>query len=190
VFNLQGSEIIVILLIALVVLGPERLPDAVRRFMQTYNELRKMGSGFQAEIKSAFDEPMREMRNTANMVRDAADPSKLMAEAEAEQRLRDDADAVVASDQVLASPIDAPPPSGNGHDPDPLPHHGIVDPGYDVVATPGSPPPLPPPLPSGRFDDAHESTPAPPPPPPPPGRAADAPGPSMGLTGPSEPVAP
>ena len=93
-FNLQGSEIIVILLIALVVLGPERLPDAVRRFMQTYNELKKMGSGFQAEIKSAFDEPMREMRNTANMVRDAADPSKLVAEAEAEQRLRDDAEAV------------------------------------------------------------------------------------------------
>ena len=87
-FNLQGSEIIVILLIALVVLGPERLPDAVRRFMQTYNELKKMGTGFQSEIKSAFDEPMREMRDTARMVRDAADPSKLMAEAEAEQRLR------------------------------------------------------------------------------------------------------
>ena len=50
-FNLQGSEIIVILLIALVVLGPEKLPDAVRRFMQTYNELKKMGSGFQSEIK-------------------------------------------------------------------------------------------------------------------------------------------
>ena len=142
-FNLQGSEIIVILLIALVVLGPERLPDAVRRFMQTYNELKKMGTGFQSEIKSALDEPMREMRNTANMVRDAADPSKLMAEAE--ERLRRDAE--------QASP------------------HGVIDPGYDVVATPGSPPtpaPPPPATPPPALAASCEGllpTPAPPPPP-------------------------
>jgi hypothetical protein len=36
-----------------------------------------MGSGFQSEIKSAFDEPMREMRETAQtVVRDAADPEQ------------------------------------------------------------------------------------------------------------------
>jgi sec-independent protein translocase protein TatB len=122
VFNLQGSEIIMILLIALVVLGPERLPDAVRRFMQTYNELKKMSSGFQSEIKSAFDEPMREMRDTAQMVRDAADPNRLIAEAEAEQRLRSDADAAIAAE--------AP---GNGFAPPTPP-------------TDASPPPLPPPL--------------------------------------------
>ena len=139
-FNLQGSEIIVILLIALVVLGPERLPDAVRRFMQTYNELKKMGTGFQSESKSAFDEPMREMRDTARMVRDAADPSKLMAEAEAEQRLRDDAEQHTA--------------------------HGVVDPGYDVVATPGSPPPVAPPPELAASPEGLVPTPAPPPPPP------------------------
>jgi sec-independent protein translocase protein TatB len=118
VFNLQGSEIIVILLIALVVLGPERLPDAVRRFMQTYNELKKMSSGFQSEIKSAFDEPMREMRNTAQMVRDAADPDRLIAEAEAEERLRADADAAIAAEApgeafappTLPQPQPLPPP--------------------------------------------------------------------------------
>lgn len=90
-FNLQGSEIIVILLLALVVLGPEKLPDAIRRFTQAYSEFRKMSSGFQSELRSALDEPMREMRETANLMRDAADPSKIVAEAEAEQRLRDEA---------------------------------------------------------------------------------------------------
>lgn len=95
-FNLQGSEIIVILLLALVVLGPEKLPDAIRKFSRTYGEFKKMSSGFQSELKSALDEPMREMRETAEMVRDAADPNKLMAEADAEQRLRDDADRVEA----------------------------------------------------------------------------------------------
>ena len=31
VFNLQGGELIIIGLVALVVLGPEKLPDAARR---------------------------------------------------------------------------------------------------------------------------------------------------------------
>ena len=86
-FNLQGSEIIVILVLALVVLGPEKLPDAIRQFTKTYAELKKMSTGFQSELKSALDEPMREMRETANIVRDAVDPDKIIAEAEAEQRL-------------------------------------------------------------------------------------------------------
>lgn len=86
-FNLQGSEIVMILLVALVVLGPEKLPDAVRKFTQTYAELKKMSSGFQSELKSALDEPMREMRETAGLVRKAADPTKLMAEMEDEDRV-------------------------------------------------------------------------------------------------------
>lgn len=82
-FNLQGSEIIFILLLALVVLGPEKLPSAIRKFTQTYAEIRKMGMGFQTELKSALDEPMREMKETADLLRDAADPMKVVADAEA-----------------------------------------------------------------------------------------------------------
>ena len=61
-FNLSGSEIIVILLLALVVLGPEKLPEAVRRAGRAYAELRKIGTSFQAEMRSVLDEPMQEMR--------------------------------------------------------------------------------------------------------------------------------
>jgi sec-independent protein translocase protein TatB len=77
VFNLQGSEIVFILLIALVVLGPEKLPDAVRRFTKTYAELKKMGSGFQSELKSALDEPMKQMQETASLMQNAADLGSL-----------------------------------------------------------------------------------------------------------------
>lgn len=156
-FNLQGSEIIVILLLALVVLGPEKLPDAVRRFTQTYAELKKMGTGFQSELKSALDEPMREMRETANVVRDAADPAKVTAEAEAEQRLREDA----ANAQVHhLAPFTASADLPGATKPDPEPdaeaesggltdgepagddeHGDDVDPGSDTVALPGEPPP-------------------------------------------------
>ena len=72
-FNLSGSEIVVILLLALVVLGPEKLPDAIRKFGRTYAELKKMGTGFQLEFKSAIDEPMREMRETADLLKKSAD---------------------------------------------------------------------------------------------------------------------
>ena len=138
-FNLQGSEIIVILLIALVVLGPEKLPDAVRKFTQTYSELKKMSAGFQSELKSALDEPMREMRETANLVRDAADPKKLMAEAEAERRVLDEAAATTPVND-WAAPTPGTADTSRGVD---SPFEGITDPGYDEVATPGDPPPTP-----------------------------------------------
>lgn len=70
-FNLSGSEIVVILLLALIVLGPEKLPDAIRRFGRIYGELRKMGTGFQSEFRTAFEEPLKELRETAQLTRDA-----------------------------------------------------------------------------------------------------------------------
>ncbi len=71
-FNIQGSELIFLLLVALVILGPEKLPDAVRKFTKAYSEFKKMASGFQGEFRQVLDEPMRELRETANLVRDAA----------------------------------------------------------------------------------------------------------------------
>jgi len=72
VFNFSGSEIVFLLLIALIVLGPEKLPDAVRKFGKTYAEFKKVTSGFQSELRSALDEPMKEMRETADALKKAA----------------------------------------------------------------------------------------------------------------------
>jgi sec-independent protein translocase protein TatB len=55
-FNLGGGEILVILLLALIVLGPQRLPDAARKLGSALGEVRRMANGFQTEIKAAFDE--------------------------------------------------------------------------------------------------------------------------------------
>lgn len=71
VFNLSGSEVVVIVLLALVVLGPEKLPEAVRRFGRIYAELKKMSTGFQTEFRSALDEPLRELRETADLTRES-----------------------------------------------------------------------------------------------------------------------
>ena len=67
-FNLSGSEIVIILLLALVVLGPEKLPDFLRRAGRTYAELKKLGNNFQDEMRSVLDEPMKEMRETADLL--------------------------------------------------------------------------------------------------------------------------
>jgi sec-independent protein translocase protein TatB len=72
VFNFSGSEIVFLLLLALIILGPEKLPDAIRSFGKTYAEFKKMTTGFQSELKSALDEPMREMRETADVFKQAA----------------------------------------------------------------------------------------------------------------------
>lgn len=78
VFNLSGSELIFLVLIALVVLGPDKLPEAMRKAGKAYNDFKKMTSGFQDEMRTVLEEPMREFRETANLVKDAAmfDPSQ------------------------------------------------------------------------------------------------------------------
>lgn len=50
-------EIVVILVVALVVLGPNRLPDAARSVGKAMAELRRMTTGFQTEVRDAFAEP-------------------------------------------------------------------------------------------------------------------------------------
>ena len=62
-----------------------------------------MGNGFQSELKSALDEPMREMRETADLVKKAADPALVAEESETEARLRSEADAA-----MLAATLDTP----------------------------------------------------------------------------------
>ena len=55
-FNVGGPEVLVILLLALIVLGPSRLPDAARQLGRARAEIRRLSSGFQDEIRHAFDE--------------------------------------------------------------------------------------------------------------------------------------
>ena len=54
-FNVGGPEIMVILLVALVILGPEQLPKAMRTFGNVMAEIRKVSGGFQDEMRKAMD---------------------------------------------------------------------------------------------------------------------------------------
>lgn len=55
-FNIGGGEFLVIAVIALLVLGPQRLPEAARTAGKVMGDLRRLSSGFQQELKTAFDD--------------------------------------------------------------------------------------------------------------------------------------
>ena len=54
--SLSGVEFLVIAVFAFLVLGPEKLPDAMRRAGRVLGEIRKVTAGFQEEVRAAVAE--------------------------------------------------------------------------------------------------------------------------------------
>jgi Tat protein translocase TatB subunit len=78
VLNLGGGEILVIALIALLVLGPNRLPGAGRQIGKALAEFRRMSSGVQEDLRQAMD--VDGVRETVAQVREALDVPRAMRE--------------------------------------------------------------------------------------------------------------
>lgn len=55
--SIGPSEVLVVLVVALLVLGPKRLPEAARQIGRAVSEIRRVSAGFQAEIRDALNEP-------------------------------------------------------------------------------------------------------------------------------------
>jgi sec-independent protein translocase protein TatB len=56
-FGISAAEVMIIMLVALVVLGPDRLPVVARKVGQVVGDMRKVSAGFEAEMRSAMLEP-------------------------------------------------------------------------------------------------------------------------------------
>ena len=69
-FNIGGGELLIILLVALVVLGPTKLPEAARQVGKMVGEFKKVSSSFQTEVREAMKDPV----NTAVKKADIANP--------------------------------------------------------------------------------------------------------------------
>ncbi len=69
VFNITGGELVIIAILALIVLGPDKLPDFIRRAGRVYGEIKKMSTGFKTEFRDVIDEPVREMQDTVNLAK-------------------------------------------------------------------------------------------------------------------------
>lgn len=72
--NLGGQEILVILLVGLIVLGPSKLPAAIRQAGRFVAETRRVAAGFKREFQEAIEEPLAESKAALK----AADPRSVM----------------------------------------------------------------------------------------------------------------
>jgi sec-independent protein translocase protein TatB len=97
-FNVGGGELLVILLVALLVLGPRRLPGAARQLGQVMGDIRRISSGFQQELRDALDVDEAPPRR-----REPVPLAKAVADA-------DDAPSATATPATA----DAPPGAGSG----------------------------------------------------------------------------
>ena len=55
-FNIGGGEVLVILVVALIFLGPSKLPEIARTLGRTSQAIRSVGESFRSELTSAVDE--------------------------------------------------------------------------------------------------------------------------------------
>ncbi|MCC2617201.1 Sec-independent protein translocase protein TatB [Aestuariibacter halophilus] len=55
-FDIGFLELMVVGVLALLVLGPERLPGAIRSTVNTVRSIRNMASGFRQEVEQQFKE--------------------------------------------------------------------------------------------------------------------------------------
>lgn len=71
------------MVVALVVLGPEKLPGAARQVGNFIRQIRKISTGFQQELQNALDEPIEaEARRKGQL---AVEQSKLASDEAEEQ---------------------------------------------------------------------------------------------------------
>ncbi|MCK9290278.1 MAG: Sec-independent protein translocase protein TatB [Bacteroidales bacterium] len=61
-FNIGTGELVVILLVLFVVLGPKRLPEVARTLGKTINEMKRASAGFKNEIDKEIQKIERETR--------------------------------------------------------------------------------------------------------------------------------
>jgi sec-independent protein translocase protein TatB len=72
-FNVGGGELMIILLVALLVLGPQKLPSAAKQFGKVMSDFRKMSSGFQREMREAMNDPVEAATRDRSNPADSAD---------------------------------------------------------------------------------------------------------------------
>ena len=124
-FDIGWSEIVVIAVVAIVVVGPKELPRMLRSFGKTMGQVRKMSNDF----KRQFDEALREAERGAGL----EDTKKqLQAMAKPLTDVRKDFDATMRSATAQMTP--KPNPSPKPDKPDAMPHE--AEPAKTGAATP------------------------------------------------------
>lgn len=142
--NIGTGEMLVIAVVALVVLGPERLPEMARSAGRMLHKLKTMSSDLQSQMGDVMSDPamqpIRELGELATRPRQKL--SEYMLEAEAEQRAAKGTDAAIAAEESAADEPAAPAhesttasgPTAAGDAPTPAERPTITDDGEQRAA--------------------------------------------------------
>jgi sec-independent protein translocase protein TatB len=68
VFNVGGLELVAIALVALVVLGPDKLPAALRQAGSLLGQLRRMSDSFRVDVTAALAEDVVDRPGTETRI--------------------------------------------------------------------------------------------------------------------------
>lgn len=153
--NLTGGEMVIIALVALVVLGPERLPEMARGAGKMLHKVRTMTEGMQSEVRDVMADPsMQPLKELGEL---AARPRQKLTEyaleAEAEERAKREAKEAAAAEAAVAE-AEAAEADADGADADGSDTDGATPTDADSAAPVGDHEP------TGTDDEATPATPA------------------------------
>lgn len=99
--SVGAPEILVILVLALLVLGPDRLPQAARTMGRWVGELRRLSGSLQAEVRGVVDDVMRPANDNPTGATEAS--TTTFATADVGATLEADGSATVASPALVST---------------------------------------------------------------------------------------
>lgn len=140
--SINGAEYLVILVVALLVFGPQRLPELTHKLGGWVREVRKVANDFRTSLESEvgdLTQPLEELKGLEQPLKDLQQPLK-----DLEQPLRDVTKPVTSGGPTPTPPSDPPPeaeapteatPDAGGmlewkgpvHDSGPTPHDARAD---------------------------------------------------------------
>ena len=108
--NLGWAEVAVIVVVALVVLGPDKLPGAARQIGNVIRQVRRISTGFQQELQNALDEPIEaEARRRGEHAVEQSKTASESANVPASEPASESAN--VPASEPASEPASDPPPS-------------------------------------------------------------------------------
>jgi sec-independent protein translocase protein TatB len=66
VFNIGPEKLLLLAILALVVLGPQRLPDTARTAGKAITRLRQLSNALQDEVRGALHEPIKALSDAVS----------------------------------------------------------------------------------------------------------------------------
>lgn len=143
-FNIGGSEMVVLAVLALLVFGPEGLPGIIKNVMRTVNAVKIAARDFQTEVKTALDtENERQdlakrrrtyvdkpQRDTPALAESAVPPMPEEEESSSSEQAGEESN----SEEVLADDVSTESVSDQGPDPAEIAPEVEIAPGEESVA--------------------------------------------------------